>query len=455
MWQSNSKSKNSLFIMFVDIIIINISIILAFLIRFNFSLPDYNFQPYIELFIWISMGGIFFLNFYHLYSVSPRTRWDDQFYSIILAIALNLLFSIAISYITANYSFPRSVFVISGLLQSVLLIGWRYFLWKFIKKSFGVQKAVIIGSLDDSLDLADRFNKFSESHIEIIGVITNGGKEDYQQRTDYPTLGTLEQIEVALEKLNYDVAVVTPSLEVNIKEKVVCCCYDAGKEVFLIPELYEVLLIKADFNLIDDLPIFSIRDNNGDSDLLKRSLDILMAAIGLIISFPIMFLVAIIIKLDSPGPIIYKQERVTKGGKLFTLYKFRTMVKDAEAKSGPVFAIEDDQRATRIGRILRLSRLDELPQFFNILKGDMSMVGPRPERPFFVERFSKEINGYEHRHRLKPGVTGIAQIAGKYNTGPREKLVFDLLYAKKNNVLVDLQIVLHTIKILFMRDKAS
>ena len=121
----------------------------------------------------------------------------------------------------------------------------------------------------------------------------------------------------------------------------------------------------------------------------------------------------------------------------------------------PVFAVEDDQRATRVGRILRLSRLDETPQLFNVIKGDMSLVGPRPERPFFVEQFSKEIDGYENRHRMKPGITGIAQIAGKYNTGPREKLVFDLLYAKKNDILVDLQILMHTIKVLFMRDKAS
>jgi len=131
------------------------------------------------------------------------------------------------------------------------------------------------------------------------------------------------------------------------------------------------------------------------------------------------------------------------------------MVQDAEAASGPVFAVEEDQRATKVGRILRLSRLDELPQLINVVKGDMSLVGPRPERPFFVEQFSREITGYDNRHRIKPGITGIAQIAGKYNTGPREKLVFDLLYAKKNNILVDLQILFNTVKVLFMRDKAS
>jgi exopolysaccharide biosynthesis polyprenyl glycosylphosphotransferase len=268
-------------------------------------------------------------------------------------------------------------------------------------------------------------------------------------------LGEIEDFAEILAGTSCDIVIVAPSLEASLKESIVCYCYSMGKEVFLVPELYEVLLVKANLNLIDDIPVFTVQDSNGGANQVKRSLDLVIGLAAFVLTLPVMAVVALLVKLDSPGPVIYKQERVTKGGRLFTLYKFRTMIQDAEESTGPVFAVEDDQRATRIGRFLRLSRLDELPQLINVIKGDMSLVGPRPERPFFVERYEKEIEGYTHRHRIKPGITGIAQIAGKYNTGPREKLVFDLLYAKKNDVLVDLQILLHTVKVLFMRNKAS
>ncbi|PKM47907.1 MAG: sugar transferase [Firmicutes bacterium HGW-Firmicutes-8] len=455
MWLTNSKSKYSVLIMLADVAVINFSIILAYLIRFKFTLPEFNFQPYLQMFFWISLGGLFFFNLYHLYSVSPRTRWDDQFYSIILAVALTLMLSISLTYISANYSFPRSVFLLSGFLQVVFLLGWRYFLWRLTKRVLGVQRAVIIGTQADSLETAGRIKEFSESHIDIIGFINDEVDQEKSGDEEYPILGAAADFEYILAQTDCDVVVVTPSIDAALKEQIVCSCFSAGKEVFLIPDLYEVLVIKADLNIIDDIPVFMVKDYIEGNNSVKRLLDVVIGALAFIITLPVMSVVAVMVKLDSPGPAIYKQERVTRGGRAFTLYKFRTMVQDAEVETGPVFALEEDQRATRVGRILRLSRLDELPQLINVIKGDMSLVGPRPERPFFVEQYSKEINGYDNRHRMKPGITGIAQIAGKYNTGPREKLVFDLLYAKRNNILVDLQILLHTVKALFMRDKAS
>ena len=474
MWLSERKTGYSVIIMLVDVLIINISIILAYLIRFNFTLPSYNFEPYLQLFLWISLGSIFFLNLYQLYSVSPRTKWDNQFYSIVLAVSLTLMLSISLTYISANYAFPRSVFLLSGLIQVVFLTTWRYFLWRAAKRALGVQKAVIIGNGQETMEMAERFVEYSESHIDIIGVITDIEENIAENETGlyspgavsadegnqrggarFKVLGTLPEFDRILNSTDCNVVIITPALDPAVKEQIVCLCYSSGKEVFLIPALYEVLLVKADLNLIDDIPVFGVKNSNGESNFIKRFLDLVVAAVAFVVTLPIMALISLIIKIDSPGPVIYKQERVTKGGKGFTLYKFRTMVQDAEQGTGPVFALEEDQRATRVGRMLRLSRLDELPQLVNVIKGDMSMVGPRPERPFFVEQYVKEIYGYENRHRIKPGITGIAQIAGKYNTGPREKLVFDLLYAKRNNVLVDLQILLQTIKVLFMRDKAS
>lgn len=186
----------------------------------------------------------------------------------------------------------------------------------------------------------------------------------------------------------------------------------------------------------------------GRVEFLIRLLDITGSIAILLLAFPIMLVVAVAIKLTSPGPILYRQERVGKGGKLFALYKFRTMIQDAEKHVGPVWAAKDDARVTPVGRILRRTRLDELPQLFNILKGDMSLVGPRPERPFFVERH-KALQGV--RLAVKPGLTGLAQVRSYYDLKPAHKVKYDYLYIQKRSLLLNIYILLQTIPVLFAK----
>jgi sugar transferase (PEP-CTERM system associated) len=184
--------------------------------------------------------------------------------------------------------------------------------------------------------------------------------------------------------------------------------------------------------------------------LLKRLSDFFLAVIGLLLTAPLMILIGILIKLDSRGPALFSQERVGEGGAIFTLLKFRSMVVNAEALSGPVFAGEADPRVTRVGRLLRATRLDELPQLFNILKGEMSFVGPRPERLYFVEQFAKEIPFYSQRLSVKPGLTGWAQVNYTYGANQEdavEKLRLDLYYIKNMSLVLDLLIILKTAKI--------
>jgi exopolysaccharide biosynthesis polyprenyl glycosylphosphotransferase len=177
---------------------------------------------------------------------------------------------------------------------------------------------------------------------------------------------------------------------------------------------------------------------------VKRVIDILVAVIGLILTSPLMLLAAIAIKLESPGPIIFKQDRLGKNGKVFTIYKFRSMVKNAEKETGAVWAQKNDARVTNVGKFIRLTRIDELPQFVNILKGEMTLVGPRPERPCLTEDFHKEYPGFKNRLLVKPGVTGLAQVKAGYDVTPGQKLRFDLLYIKKRNLLLDLEIMVRT-----------
>lgn len=189
--------------------------------------------------------------------------------------------------------------------------------------------------------------------------------------------------------------------------------------------------------------------------VLKRILDIAVAVTALIILSPVMLITAVMIKLDSKGPVLYSQERVGLYGKTFFVHKFRSMKQDAEAKCGPVLAAEGDPRITKFGRFMRAIRLDELPQLFNVLKGEMSIVGPRPERPFFVKQFIAQKPEYDYRHNVKPGITGLAQIAGKYNTSAYDKLIYDLLYIQDVSVKTDLMIMLQTFKVLLTKSSTE
>ena len=182
---------------------------------------------------------------------------------------------------------------------------------------------------------------------------------------------------------------------------------------------------------------------------VKRMFDLLLSIVAIILLSPLFLVIAIVIKITSEGPAFYHQERLTKNNKSFSLIKFRTMELDAEGKTGPVLCEENDPRVTPIGKILRRTRIDELPQFFNVLKGDMSLVGPRPERPFFVEQFIHDIPEYEHRFSVKAGITGYAQIFGNYGTSPEDKLRYDLMYIRNYSLLLDIKLIMQTIKVLF------
>jgi exopolysaccharide biosynthesis polyprenyl glycosylphosphotransferase len=182
--------------------------------------------------------------------------------------------------------------------------------------------------------------------------------------------------------------------------------------------------------------------------VVKRLIDIVVSLIVLVTGLPLWILIAILIKIDSRGPVIYKQERVGKDGKIFTLYKFRSMYENAEALTGPTWAMKNDPRVTRVGKILRKLHLDEIPQFVNVLKGDMSLIGPRPERPVFVEKLSKEIPLYRRRLKVKPGITGWAQVKYKYDESiedVKKKLQYDLFYIENMSLRMDLKIIAYTI----------
>ncbi len=186
---------------------------------------------------------------------------------------------------------------------------------------------------------------------------------------------------------------------------------------------------------------------------LKRAFDIFFSLLALLIFFLPMLIIAIAIKCDSKGPVFFTQDRVGKGGRSFSVYKFRTMIVNAEA-AGPRWASKDDDRCTKVGKFLRKTRLDEMPQFLNILFGHMSIVGPRPEREFFYEQFETYIHGFRNRLAVTPGLTGLAQVNGGYDLQPEEKILYDMEYIKKQSLLLDLKLIFQTVKLVFTHEGA-
>jgi exopolysaccharide biosynthesis polyprenyl glycosylphosphotransferase len=218
-------------------------------------------------------------------------------------------------------------------------------------------------------------------------------------------------------------------------------------QIRVVPNIVDIVLSGPVADRVGDIPVVDITPRLPSKRLLfaKRVFDVVFALLGLLVSFPLLLLAAIAIKLTSPGPIVYKQERVGKDGKNFYIFKLRTMVADAERVSGPVLASKGDPRITTVGRILRATKLDEVPQFVNVLLGNMSIVGPRPERPKFVEEYRQRIPHYDERHRIKPGITGWAQVMGGYHTTVYDKLRYDLMYLYHMSFWLDLKILLLTV----------
>ncbi len=223
--------------------------------------------------------------------------------------------------------------------------------------------------------------------------------------------------------------------------------------VSVVPSPYEALICTTRVESLGDVAVVRVEAGGGwRQEALKRTFDVALASVGLILLGPLVALLAVLVRLTSPGPVFFAQERVGRYGRLFHVYKLRTMRHDAEASSGPVLSSgTSDHRLTAIGRYLRAFRLDEIPQLWNVLRGEMSLVGPRPERPCFVYRFERTIPFYGKRHAVRPGITGLAQVCGGYHTDARDKLRFDLIYAANSSLWMDVVILIRTVLVVFGR----
>lgn len=259
------------------------------------------------------------------------------------------------------------------------------------------------------------------------------------------------------EKINLYDAVLINDIPAYAEKDIVKVCFERDKRVYLVPKLSDIIIKSSDDINVVDTPLFLCR-NLGISmpkAFIKRAVDLILSTLSLIVLSPLFLVVAIAIKHEDGGPVFFKQERVTYKEKRFMILKFRSMIVDAEKDGRPHPAGERDDRITRVGRVIRATRIDELPQLINIIKGDMSIVGPRPERWEHVEKYMQEIPEFKYRYKVKGGLTGYAQVYGKYNTSALDKLKMDLMYITNYRLLLDVQIVFETVKILFLKESTE
>lgn len=393
----------------------------------------YNMTP-----IMIVTAGILF-NINGLFSLS-RKKFSELLLSLGVALFNLLVVMMAISFFLREFGYSRGVLFITMMLQFTMLAVWKYIFWQ-AEKALGKRKnTLLIGNPVECARLIARLQSQPQLNYNVRYVCTDCESETWKN-------------------VNQDIDLIIVCAELSLKDKaeIVHYCHANSKQVFLIPNMYEIFCSGVELEKIDDIPVFHpcYLKPALEQCTLKRMLDLAVSGAALLFIWPLLILVAIAIKLDSPGPILYSQVRTGRDEQEFKVYKFRSMRVDAESATGPVLAGENDSRITRVGKFLRAARLDELPQLFNVLLGDMSIVGPRPERPFFVKQFKAEIPEYIYRHNVKPGITGLAQVYGKYNTTPYNKLIYDLIYIQKCNVLTDLVIMMQTIRVLVTKSSTE
>lgn len=417
-----------------DVLLVHLGYYLAFMFRYDFNPSDRNLDAYINIIPYISMIAFALFTLYGTSLIFKRD-FDDNFFSFTISLVFINIATVALAFMFRSFAFPRGIIFIAFFIQFILFFIWKYLISK-IKFALSKERSVII------------FADNKESMI-ISEKILNNQNAPYKINAVFSSLN-----DDAYSKINdADEIFIDSKIDEKQKNQIINYCYSLGKTVFIMPTLYDIYVINSKLEKLDDIPIFKIQSNSHSIEqrIVKRFIDITFSTIILIITIPVFIITAIAIKLYDRGPVIFSQDRVTINNKIFKLYKFRTMIVDAEKNTGPVLAKDKDDRITPLGKFLRATRIDELPQFVNVLKGDMSIVGPRPEREFFIKEYVEKMPEFKYRTTVKAGITGLAQVMGNYETTPEEKIKYDLLYIKKAGILTDLRLMLLTVKVMFKK----
>lgn len=354
----------------------------------------------------------------------------------------------------------RVVVAVSFLTITVILLTERAVFFRLerhmAKHSPEKNRVLILGTDTVASHVMRTLKREHMLRSKVVGFIRTDHQVTDEAVTEAMILGPLEKLPDLLESLHVNQVILTDSsLGHDRIVALILLCEKNLVQFNMVPDLFRIMTTSMDVQSLDDIPLLGLSKWPLDffwNRCMKRIEDVVGATFGLIVLSPLMLIAAVAVKLTSPGPVFFRQERCGQNGRAFTIFKLRTMRTDAEANTGPVFTAKNDPRTTLIGRFLRRNNLDELPQLWNVLLGDMSMIGPRPERPHFVEMFREDINRYMWRHVSKPGMTGWAQVNGlRGNTSIAERIKYDLYYLENWSLALDFKIIVRT---LFARENA-
>jgi Undecaprenyl-phosphate glucose phosphotransferase len=463
------KRHNRLLVAFhviTDAILGMAGFVLAYVIRFESGLIPITrgFPPleqYLNVLPFIALIVPLGFHFQGLYRLRRgRSRIDDFFNVLVGSIFAVVLGIVATLYFQAYYATDAQrdvgAFEVSRAVWGIFLvcnIALGYLSRKFIREALerrwlagvGLRRILIAGAGDLGRVVADRILEHRELGYQIVGFVDDKAGGDHLGYRGLPLLGSLSEAAAIVGNENIDELYVALPLEEHMKLlDLVESTSREGVDVKVVPDLLQFIALRARLEDLDGVPVINLNDVplQGLSAFIKRSLDIIISAGALTLMAVPGLLISLMIKRTSPGPVFYAQERMGLDGKQFTVYKFRTMPVDAESETGPIWADENDRRVTGVGQFLRRHDLDEWPQFWNVLKGEMSIVGPRPERPFFVEQFKHRIPQYMLRHKVKAGITGWAQVNGwRGNTSLEKRIEYDLYYIENWSVTLDIKIM--------------
>lgn len=453
----NSARLNTrkFFLLVVDAAIIYGAVILAMYIRLGVQATSYELDERNGWFKAALAAGVclLILYFYDLYDYVVMTNRRELMLRLVQALGIAWALLALSFYFVPTLMIGRGVSVISVPLVLVLLLGWRIFIHALTGHPDIGEKILVVGTGQTALDTAEAVWERRDAGYRIAGFISENGAKPREKLGRSEILGKAGDLEDVIRSEHIDRVVIA------VRERRGAFPTEALLRMSLAGDIsieectsfFERITGKVHVDMLrPSWLIFAGRRRDSPvKAVFREAFHRSLALIGLLLSFPVAVLTAVLIKIDSRGPLFYKQERVGRNGRVFNVIKFRSMKVDAESDGTPLWARSNDERVTRVGRVIRKLRIDEIPQFWNILKGEMNFVGPRPERPHFVQQLATEIPYYEHRHLVAPGLTGWAQIKYPYGASVQDaiqKLQYDLYYIKNQSLTLDAVIVFATIK---------
>jgi len=444
----------NLVLFFLDGLVLAVSYFAAYLFKFGFYPISQIDYLYLKAPLWMVPLLLAVYFFMEVYSPMRSRPFRKEMLLLIRAHAVGMAVIYGLLYLTKMYIYSRIVLFTFGVLGLVLVLAARYALRRFMrrmrKKGYNRQHLLVVGGGTVGLEFAQKALSHKEFGYYITGFLDDNPEKKGTLILDRPVLGDCGLLPGLLASGGIDAVIIALPLRAYPKySEIVETCEKSGVRVRIIPDYFDYLPGRLKIEEFDEIPLLNIRHVPLDDPFnrfAKRLLDIAVSLTALVFTAPLMLIIAIAVKVTSPGSVFFKQERVGLNNRSFQMLKFRSMRVAGDDSANTRWTTSDDPRKTRVGTFLRKTSLDELPQFLNVLKGDMSVVGPRPERPYYVEQFKEKIPKYMVKHQVKPGITGWAQVNGwRGDTSIKKRIECDIYYIENWDLLFDIKIMVMTV----------